>query len=54
LRAKPESGLLVLLRRASWEISQRLGAPGQVPGWPPPPDDDGTASEEDQQEQEAQ
>jgi len=48
------ASIAAAVRRASWEISQRLGAPSQLPGWPRPLDDDGTASEEAQQEQEAQ
>jgi hypothetical protein len=47
------ASIAAAVRRAAWEISQRLGAPGQVPGWSPPPDDGTAGREEAQQEQEA-
>jgi DNA-binding IclR family transcriptional regulator len=47
------ASIAAAVRRAAWEISQRLGAPGQVPGWSPPPDDGIAGREEARQEQEA-
>jgi DNA-binding IclR family transcriptional regulator len=41
------------VRRAAWDISQRLGAPGQVTGWSSPPGDGTAGREGTQQEQEA-
>ena len=46
------ASIAAAVRQAAWDISHRLGAPGQVPGWPWPPDET-AGREEAQQEQEA-
>jgi DNA-binding IclR family transcriptional regulator len=41
------------VRRAAWQISERLGAPRPVPGWRPHPDDETGAHDDVPDEQEA-